>query len=93
MAGVICFTLTIRLAYLSLIKKLQARETKKIVIVDVPEIMISRPSGGPTTKSSKPTLAESIAVVNAFNPSSDATSRNRALTLDSLTLEVRFILR
>lgn len=89
----ICFTLTIRLAYLSLIKKLQARETKKTVIVDVPEIMISRPSGGPLAKTSKPTLEESIAVVNAFSPSSDATSRNRALTLDSLTLEVRFNLQ
>lgn len=93
MAGVICFTLTIRLAYLSLIKKLQARETKKTVVVDVPEITISRPSSGTTVKTSKPTLEESVAIVNAFSPSSDATSRNRAMTLDSLSLEVRFIRR
>jgi hypothetical protein len=75
--------LTIRLAYLSLIKKLEARESKKTVTIDVPSINV--------TPTSNATVQKSIAVINTFNPSADAKSRDRAMTLDSLTLEVSFL--
>jgi hypothetical protein len=69
--------LTIRLAYLSLIKKLQARESKTTVTIDIP---------------SNSTVQKSIAVIKTFEPSADATSRDRAMTLDSLKLEVGFLI-
>jgi cytidyltransferase-like protein len=77
-AGIICFSLTIRLAYSSLIKKLEARETKKLVTVDVPSIAVS-----PLTSS----VQKTIGVINGFNSSWDTKSRNRAMTLDSLSQE------
>lgn len=83
-AGVICFALTIHLAYLSLAKKLQARETKKTVTIDVPSIVVSPP----TAK-----VEKSIGVINAFNSSNDNKTRNRAMTLDSLTQEVNLLKR
>ena len=80
MAGIICFTLTIRLAYASLMKKLQAREIKekkKTVTIHVtPETVPSAP------------VQKSIAVISSFNSSTDIKSRDRAMTLDTLTREV-----
>jgi hypothetical protein len=64
--------LAIRLAYLSLIKKLQARETKKTVKIEL----------------STSSIQKTIGVINAFNSSSHTKSRNRAMTLDSLAQEV-----
>jgi hypothetical protein len=85
MAGIICFALTIRLAYASLMKKLQARaikEKKKTVKIDL----------SCETASSPPPVHRSIGVINAFNTSNDSKSRNRAMTLDTLTREVDFFL-
>jgi cytidyltransferase-like protein len=80
-AGLICFSLTIRLAYASLTKKLQARETnkerKKTVTIDLPSEAVS-PATSPVQKT--------IGVVNAFNFPTDK-SRHRAMTLDSVTRE------
>jgi hypothetical protein len=70
------------LAYLSLTKKLQAREPKKTPMIDVPAITVSTPSAS---------IKKTIAIVNAFHPSSDAKSRNRAMTLDSFTQEVSLL--
>jgi len=84
MAGIICFTLTIRLAYASLMKKLQARDTKekkKIVRIDLtPETLPSSP------------VQKSIGVINVFNSSTDTKARDRAMTLDTLLREVHLIL-
>jgi hypothetical protein len=68
-------------------KKLQAREIikekKKTVTIDVvPEIVES---------SSTTTVQKTTGVVNAFSPSDDAKSRDRAMTLDSLSREVSFL--
>lgn len=83
MSGIICFSLTIRLAYASLAKKLEAREkvkeTKKIVTIDVNSHVVP-PLPSPVHKT--------IGVLNAFNSSIDTKSRQRALTLDSSTQEV-----
>jgi hypothetical protein len=86
MAGIICFTLTIRLAYASLMKKLQARvnkEKKKTVRINLPP---------ETLASSTPPLAspiqKTIGVINVFNSSTDTKARNRAMTLDTLMREV-----
>jgi hypothetical protein len=65
-----------------LIKKLEARETKKLVTVDVPSITVS-----PSTSS----VQKTIGVINGFNSSCDTKSRNRAMTLDSLSQEVIFL--
>ncbi|CAF0932143.1 unnamed protein product [Adineta steineri] len=74
--GIICFSLTIRLACVSLTKKLEARkmikEEKKTVTFDA--------------SSSSETISpvqKTIAVVNAFHSSTDTKQRNRAMTLDS----------
>ncbi len=79
-AGIICFALTIRLAYASLMKKLQARqikERKKTVTIHVtPETLPPSP------------VQKSIAVINSFNSSTDIKSRDRAMTLDTLSREV-----
>ena len=68
------------MACLSLLKKLQARETKKTVTMDVPSITITQPPNQ--------TAQQSIAVIKTFEPSADAKSRDRAMTLDSLKIEV-----
>ena len=83
MAGVICFALTIRLAYASLMKKLQARDTKdkkKSVRIDLPPEALSSPPASPVQKT--------IGVINVFNPPTDTRARNRAMTLDTSTREV-----
>ena len=77
--GVACFALTIRLAYISLTKKLQARESrnekKSVTIQDQPEeIQIPR--------------QKSIAVINTPISNNDANARQRAMTLDSSQREV-----
>lgn len=72
--------MTIRLAYLSLIRKLQAREPKKTVTVaDIPEITISPP---------KTADEKNIDIINAINSSIES-KRSRAMTLDTYTQEVR----
>jgi hypothetical protein len=66
-------------------KKLQARaikEKKKTVKIDL----------SCETASSPPPVHRSIGVINAFNTSNDSKSRNRAMTLDTLTREVDFFL-
>ncbi|CAF2951845.1 unnamed protein product [Rotaria sp. Silwood2] len=82
MTGIICFSLTIRLAYASLMKKLQARETitarKKTITAD---------STSENTSSSVPSINKTIAVINAYNSSTDKKFRNRAMTLDTLQRE------
>ncbi len=87
MTGIICFTLTIRLAYASLIKKLQARvnkEKKKTVRINLPpETFASSP---PPPLASP--VQKSIGVINVFNSSTDTKARNRAMTLDTLMREV-----
>ncbi|CAF0863284.1 unnamed protein product [Adineta steineri] len=83
-AGLICFTLTIRLAYASLAKKLQARqmkEKKKTVTIDLPPETLPRETLSPSSP-----IQKTIGVLNAFN-STEAKSRNRAMTLDSRTRE------
>ncbi|CAF1273571.1 unnamed protein product [Adineta ricciae] len=72
--GVVCLALTIRLAYISLTKKLQARESRKekknVTIQDQPE-EIQIP------------VQKSIAVINTSISNNDANTRQRAMTLDS----------
>jgi hypothetical protein len=83
MAGIICFSLTIRLAYASLMKKLQARDTKekkKSVRIDLPPETFASPPTSPVQKT--------IGVINAFNLPTDAKARSRAMTLDTSTREV-----
>ncbi len=48
--------------------------------MDVPSITITQPSNS--------NIQQSIAVMKTFEPSPDAKSRDRAMTLDSLTIEV-----
>ncbi len=48
-------------------------------MIDVPAIAVSAPSAS---------IKKTIPIVNAFHPSSDTKSRNRAMTLDSFTQEV-----
>jgi hypothetical protein len=76
MTGLICFSLTIRLAYASLTNKLQAREItkgqKKTVTMDL----------------SAETAQSSIGVINALNRSTK--SRSRAITLGTTIREVIF---
>jgi hypothetical protein len=81
MAGIICFALTIRLAYASLMKKLQAREPKARKLTVKIDLV-------PETIPSPPPVQRTIAVISAFNSSTDIKSRNRAMTLDTLTIEV-----
>jgi hypothetical protein len=73
--------LTIRLAYVSLMKKLQARETtkdkKKTVTIVLP------------SETTLP-VQKTIGVINAFNSSTDPKSCTRAMTLDSSIREVSF---
>jgi hypothetical protein len=81
MAGIICFTLTIRLAYASLMKKLQARDTKekkKSVRIDL--TLETLPPSSPVQKT--------IGVINVFNSSTDTKKRDRAMTLDTSLREV-----
>ncbi len=82
-AGIICFTLTIRLAYASLMKKLQAREIKdqkKTVRIDLT----------PETLPPSSSIQKTIGVINLFNSSTDTKARERAMTLDTLIREVEF---
>ena len=84
-AGVICFTLTIRLAYASLKKKLDARknrERKKSVRISFQT---------ETSLSSASSVQKTIGIINAFNLSNENTnqSRNRAMTLDTNLNKVR----
>jgi hypothetical protein len=85
MSGIICFALTIRLAYASLMKKLQAREIKgkkkTVIIADTP----------PTFLPASP-VQKTIGVINAFNFPNDIKTRNRAMTLDTVTREVDLVL-
>ncbi|UJR13267.1 hypothetical protein I4U23_000287 [Adineta vaga] len=78
-AGIICFALTIRLAYASLAKKLEAREKKdrkkKVTIKVTPDTL---PPSSPIQKT--------IGVLNAYN-FDNAQSRSRAMTVDSITRE------
>jgi len=76
MTGIICFSLTIRLAYLSLKKRLQTREIKKSVTIELPTENVQK----------------TIGIINTFNSSIDTKSRNRSMTLDSLTQEVKIYL-
>jgi hypothetical protein len=76
MTGIICFLLTIRLAYLSLKKRLQIREIKKTVTIELPTENVQK----------------TIGIVNTFNSSIDTKSRDRSMTLDSLTQEVKIYL-
>jgi len=76
MTGIICFSLTIRLAYLSLKKRLQTREIKKTVTIELPTENVQK----------------TIGIINTFNSSIDTKSRNRSMTLDSLTQEVKIYL-
>ncbi|CAF0772270.1 unnamed protein product [Rotaria sordida] len=77
-SGIICFSLTIRLAYASLMKKLQAREInterKKTIILD---------STSETVSSSTSPVNKTIGVINIFNSSTDTKARLRAMTLDT----------
>ncbi len=50
--------------------------------VDVPSITVSPPTSS---------VQKTIGVINAFNSSCDTKSRNRAMTLDSLSQEVIFL--
>jgi len=79
-AGIVCFTLTIRLAYASLMKKLQARDKlprKKTVRIDLtPETVPLSP------------VQKTIGVLNAFNFPDETKVRDRSLTIDSLADEV-----
>ncbi len=88
MTGIICFTLTIRLAYASLMKKLQARvnkEKKKTVRINLtPETFASSPPPPPLASA----VQKTIGVINVFNSSTDTKARNRAMTLDTLIREV-----
>ncbi|CAF1157633.1 unnamed protein product [Adineta ricciae] len=82
-SGIICFTLTIRLAYASLKKKLDAREKsekKKTVTIKV------TPDSAPVPPSIPSPVQKTIGVLNAFN-FDDAQSRHRAMTIDSITRE------
>ena len=81
--GVICFSLTIRLAYASLMKKLQARE----ILSDKKKIT-STVVTSETVSTSVSSVNKSIAVINAFNSLTDVKYRSRALTIDSLMREV-----
>ncbi|CAF3508005.1 unnamed protein product [Rotaria sp. Silwood1] len=80
--GMICFSLTIRLAYASLMQKFQARETitetKKNIIDD---------STSETISSSVPSVNKTIGIINVYNSSTDTKSRKRAMTLDTLLRE------
>lgn len=86
MSGLICFSLTIRLAYASLAKKLQARE----MIKEQQTTVTVSPKSEPVTVS-VPMVNKSIAIINAFNSITDVKSRNRALTIDSLMQEVMLL--
>ncbi len=81
-SGIICFALTIRLAYASLTKKLEARETtkeeKKTVTIDLPS----------ETSSS---VQKTIGLINTFNSSTDTKSRTQPMKLDSSEREVSFL--
>ena len=86
-SGIICFALTIRLAYASLKKKLDAREkseSKKTVTIKVTPDSIPIPPSIPSP------VQKTIGVLNAFN-FDDAQSRHRAMTVDSITREVRIL--
>ncbi|CAF2046281.1 unnamed protein product [Rotaria magnacalcarata] len=82
MTGVICFSLTIRLAYASLMKKLQARE-----IISAKQKAASTGVTSETVSPSVSPVNKSIAVINAFNSLTDVKYRSRALTIDSLVRE------
>ncbi|CAF1589224.1 unnamed protein product [Adineta ricciae] len=72
--GVVCLVLTLRLAYISLTKKLEARKSRKekknVTIKEQPE-EIQTP------------VQKSIAVINTPISNNDANTRQRAMTLDS----------
>lgn len=79
----ICLTLTIRLAYASLMNKLAARNSrqrKKSVRISLPTDVL--PPSSPVQKT--------IGILNAFNFPSDETnkSRTRAMTLDTALKQV-----
>lgn len=80
-AGVICFTLTIRLAYASLKKKLDARknrERKKSVRISLPT---------ETSLPSASSVQKTIGIINAFNLSNE--NINQSMTLDTDLNKVR----
>jgi hypothetical protein len=67
-------------------KKLEAREIikrKKTVTIE------EKTENIPTTT----TIEKTIGVVNAFSPSENATTRDRAMTLDTLSREVGSFLK
>ncbi|UJR34100.1 hypothetical protein I4U23_021510 [Adineta vaga] len=74
-SGVLCFALTIRLAYISLMKKLQARqindEKKKSVTINEQICEIEIP------------VQKSIAVMNSLNLTNVTKTRQRAMTVNS----------
>ncbi len=81
-SGIICFALTIRLAYASLTKKLEARETtkegKKTVTIDLPSETSS-------------VVQKIIGFINTFISSTDTKSCTQAMTLDFSEREVSFL--
>ena len=79
----ICFTLTIRLAYASLMKKLDARKSRE----RKKSVRISLPTDAPTPASP---VQKTIGIINAFNlPTDNAIkSRTRAMTLDTALQKV-----
>lgn len=88
-SGIVCFALTLRLAYASLMKKLEARKTQDVR----PKLKIHfsedlHPPASPIQKT--------IAVLDAYPPSSPhpvitTTIRQRASTMDSTGRKVKMI--
>jgi len=81
-SGIICFALTILLAYASLTKKLEARETKKegkkTVTIDLPSKTLS-------------SVQKIIGFINTFISSTDTKSCTQAMTLEFSEREVSFL--
>ncbi|CAF0851603.1 unnamed protein product [Adineta steineri] len=77
--GIICFTLTIRLAYASLMKKLQARRQQEETDT------IPTPFNSETDPTSLSHIRKTFGVINAPNLYTKEKSRNRAKSLGVLT--------
>lgn len=92
MSGIVCFALTIRLAYASLMKKLQARKAKDIR--PKMKIHFSEDIHSPPTSP----IQKTIAIIDANRATSPSpmtklttttTTRQRAFTVDSVERKVK----